>query len=454
METIPYWDKIEPYLLALKDWVLTTVIVPSSVVQLVLILGGYLFGRWLAPKLKSLLEKILVVPWIVRYFSQLATSVLELALPIVMAITFWFMATIAEFSSWPHHLITSVVGLLFAWVVIRLMASVVGNASWARVIAMVAWTLAALNLLGLLDNTLVFLESIAFEIGKIRISLLEIGKGVIALAFMLWLASFASRLLENRFKSSKNLSPSVQVLFSKLSRAALFVFAIIMGLQSVGIDLTAFAVFSGAVGLGVGFGLQKIVSNLISGIILLLDKSVKPGDVIAIGQTYGSINSLGARYVSVITRDGTEHLIPNEELISQRVENWSYSNTEVRIKTKIGIAYDSDVNKARELVLQAIASVPRALKHPAPMCHLIDFADNGVLLEARIWINDPQNGVANARSDMLMKVWELFNEHNINFPYPQRDLHIKEAIPLRVSLEKNNEEVSTDSSPQVKNKTV
>ncbi len=435
METVPYWDKIEPYLLALKDWVLTTVIVPSSLIQLVLILTVFLFGKWLAPKLKNFLETITKVPWVQRYFSQLVASLLELSLPLVMVITLWFMTHIANFALWPHHLIRSVMGLLFAWVVIRLMASLVGNAYWARAIALLAWTLAALNLLGMLDETLVFLNSLAFEVGQIRISVLEICKGVIALVVMLWLANFASDLAENKYKTAKNLSPSVQVLFAKLTRAGLFVFAIIMGLQSVGIDLTAFAVFSGAVGLGVGFGLQKIVSNLISGIILLLDKSVKPGDVISIGQTYGSINSLGARYVSVITRDGIEHLIPNEELISQRVENWSYSDTQVRLKTRIGISYDSNVQKARELVIQAAASVPRALKDPAPMCHVVDFADNGILLEARVWVNDPQNGIASVRSEMLIKIWEVFSENDIFFPYPQRDLHIKESVPLRVTIE-------------------
>ncbi|MCZ6859495.1 MAG: mechanosensitive ion channel, partial [Alphaproteobacteria bacterium] len=210
--------------------------------------------------------------------------------------------------------------------------------------------------------------------------------------------------------------------------------AVFAALNSIGIDLTALAVFSGAVGLGIGFGLQKVISNLISGVILLMDKSVKPGDVIAIGDTFGWINTLSARYVSVITRDGIEHLIPNEELISQRVENWSYSNTLVRFRMPIGISYDSDVVNAMALTVEAAKMVERVRDDPAPVCRLMNFGDNAIELELRIWISDPQAGVANVRSEVLLNIWTMFNENGIEFPYTQRDLHIKSSVPLRVAV--------------------
>jgi small-conductance mechanosensitive channel len=247
---------------------------------------------------------------------------------------------------------------------------------------------------------------------------------------LLWLAGALSRLMERRLSAMPGVTPAAGVLFGKLFRIVLFTVAVVVALDSVGIDLTAFAVFSGAVGLGIGFGLQKVFSNLISGVILLLDRSVKPGDVIAIGETYGWINALSARYVSVITRDGTEHLIPNEELISQRVENWSFSNRLVRLRIPVGISYESDVLKAIDLTVEAASGVDRILSEPAPVCHLIGFGDNSIDLELRVWINDPRNGLTNVKSKILLGIWEKFGDNEIAFPFPQRDLHIKSSVPL------------------------
>ena len=182
-----------------------------------------------------------------------------------------------------------------------------------------------------------------------------------------------------------------------------------------------------------------MVSNLLSGFILLTDRSIKPGDVIEIEGTYGWINNLRARYVSVITRDGTEHLIPNEDLITQRVINWSHTNDLVRLKMPIGISYKSDVHKAIELVVNTAKTVNRVLADPAPICHLIGFGDSSVNLELRIWINDPVNGVVNVKSQVLLKVWDAFHEDGIQIPYPQRDLHIKshEALNIKINEKKS-----------------
>ena len=222
------------------------------------------------------------------------------------------------------------------------------------------------------------------------------------------------------------------MLISKTLRITLIVVAILLSISSLGIDLTALAVFTGGIGVGIGFGMQKIFANLISGFILLMDKSLKPGDIITLGTTFGEINKLSARYVSVITRDGIETLIPNEELISTRVENWSFSNNHVRVRIPIGVSYNSDIHKVRELALQAANEVERVFKEPKPVCNLLHFGDNSVNFELRVWIGDPVNGVGNIRHQINMRIWDLFKENDVEIPFPQRDLHIRSSIPLHV----------------------
>ncbi|MDP2758138.1 MAG: mechanosensitive ion channel, partial [Desulfurivibrionaceae bacterium] len=188
-------------------------------------------------------------------------------------------------------------------------------------------------------------------------------------------------------------------------------------------------VFTGAVGVGIGFGLQKIFSNLISGIILLLDKSIKPGDVITVGETYGWVNSLGARYTSLIAPDGKEFLIPNEDLITQQVENWSFSNSTVCLRIPVGIAYSSDVRKAMALCEEAARQTARIIQDPPPRCLLVAFGESSVDLELGAWISDPANGVKNVKSDVLLKIWETFQKEGMEIPFPQRDVHLKTMPP-------------------------
>jgi len=280
---------------------------------------------------------------------------------------------------------------------------------------------------------------VALTVGGVRISALLVLNAVLSLAILLWVAVMASRVLERRITQSVQLTPTFQVLLIKLLKVVLVGIAIALALSTVGIDLTAFAVLGGAIGLGIGFGLQKIVSNLIAGVIILLDKSIKPGDVISVGETFGWINSLGARYASVVTRDGTEYLIPNEDLITQQVVNWSYSNDAVRLKIPIGISYKSDPRQAIALCFDAAREESRILKLPAPNVLLKGFGDSSVDIEMRVWIRDPRNGVSNIKSAILLRVWDKFHEHGIEIPYPQRDLHLIPPVDLdlRALVEEN-----------------
>ncbi len=423
---------LEARLAEMTVWAQDHIFVLSAVIQFVVIAVAFLIAWVSAGRLERALEKGWAHPLYERFGKPVAEVLAPLSLPVIWLTLQWFSVFAAENAKWSSQLIEIVVSLLTAWVIIRLASTLIGNATWARAIAMAAWTIAALNITGLLGPTAQVLDSMALQFGEVRISILGVTKAVIALAILLWLAGVISRLMERRLSAMPGVTPAAGVLFGKLFRIILFTIAIVVGLDSVGIDLTAFAVFSGAMGLGIGFGLQKVFSNLISGVILLMDRSVKPGDVIAIGETYGWINSLGARCVSVITRDGIEHLIPNEELISQRVENWSYTHRLVRLRLPIGISYDSDVKKAMELAIEVAQEVERVLTDPGVACLLLGFGDNAVNLELRIWIKDPQNGLSNVKSEILLTVWELFRANGIEFPYPQRDIHIKSMPPLKV----------------------
>lgn len=332
-------------------------------------------------------------------------------------------------------LLRTAASLTFAWIAIRLVASLIRTRVLARTAAGVIWLIAALNILQLLDPTIAVMDAAAVEVGELRVSVLMVVKGVLSLAVLLWAATALAGVLERRFQAVPELTPSVQVLLAKLAKVTLVVLAIVIGLKSIGVDLTAFALFSGALGVGIGFGLQKVISNLVSGIILLMDKSIKPGDVVAVQDTYGWVQSFGARYASVVTRDGIEHLIPNEEFITQRVENWSYTDSKVRLKVPIGVSYDSDVRLAMTLAIEAASEEPRVIDDPAPKCLLIEFGDNSVNLELRIWIADPQEGVRNIRSAVLLRVWDKYHEAGVQFPFPQRDLHVKGPVQVRLEEE-------------------
>ena len=298
-----------------------------------------------------------------------------------------------------------------------------------------------LNLLGIWSAIREGLDGIAlFPIsgsGVTRVTLLTLAKGVVAISLLVPFTSWLIRTSESRVTRMEKVSPALQVLTIKVLKVLIAAGAIMFAISSVGVDLSAFAVLGGAIGLGLGFGFQKVVSNLISGVILLGDKSIKPGDVIEVDNTYGWINTLGARYTSVITRDGTEHLIPNEMMITEKVVNWSFSDEKVRVRIPFGVSYTSDIHKAMELALQAAGEDGRILKDPAAAVRLTGFGDNSVDFELRVWIVDPTDGLGNIRSAFYLKIWDLFKENGIEFPYPQRDVHLKELPTVEVNLKRS-----------------
>jgi small-conductance mechanosensitive channel len=325
----------------------------------------------------------------------------------------------------PALILLTALNLTVAWFIIRLGTSFIENPLISKMVASIIWIITALNITGYLSPTVDYLDQTKVSLGNTTVSLYEVVSSLLSIAVFLWVAFALIKLVDNALKNSNNISLSASALLSKSFKFTLVSAAFLFGLSTVGIDLTAFAVFGGAIGVGIGFGLQKIFSNLISGFILLLDKSIKPGDTINVAGQYGRVDTLSARYVSVITRDGIEHLVPNEEMIISRVENWSYSHKNIRLRIPVGIHYKSDVKKAMELCLEAAAEVKRVMTLPKAGCLITGFGDNSVDLEIRIWVQDPMNGCANVKSEVLLHVWEKFHEHNIEIPYPQRDLHLR-----------------------------
>jgi small-conductance mechanosensitive channel len=296
--------------------------------------------------------------------------------------------------------------------------------AWENIISTSVWVIVALYLMGVLPVVLVSLDGLAFSLGKIRISILSVINFVLLVALLFTVAMWLSAMIERRMRATSYLSPSFRVGLSKISKFILIGLAFFIALQAVGIDLTALTVFGGALGVGLGFGLQRIASNFISGFLLLFDRSIKPGDVISIGNKFGWVEELRARYIVVRDRDGVDTLIPNENLVTSEVINWSYSDRNVRLKLPVSISYANDPEQAIALLIQAAHENPRVLTNPEPVGRLIAFGDNGIEMELRLWINDPEKGVNNVRSDINLAIWRLFKQHHITIPFPQRDIHI------------------------------
>ncbi|MGD8803917.1 MAG: mechanosensitive ion channel [Gammaproteobacteria bacterium] len=296
--------------------------------------------------------------------------------------------------------------------------------AWENVFSLSVWSILAVHLLGWLPDIVKAMDEFAFTFGETRISVLSFFQLTVSIIIFIVLANWLTRFIEARTRRSQYLNPSMRVVLTKTSKFVIYGLAILFALKAVGIDFTAFAVFSGAVGVGIGFGLQKIFSNFISGFILIFDRSIRPGDVITIGNRFGWVQELNARYVVVRDRDGVEALIPNENLITSEVTNWSYSDRSVRQRLPVSISYHDDPELAMKLMVESAEEHPRALKSPEPVARLLRFGDNGIELELRIWIIDPENGIANVTSDINLAFWKRFKEHNITIPFPQRDVHL------------------------------
>ncbi|MDP2621710.1 MAG: mechanosensitive ion channel [Hyphomicrobiales bacterium] len=401
--------------------------------QFALIVALYVFSellhRWLEPRLEQRLRQIQNQPRLLRFLALLLRRIRWIA----FAFTLWLSYAILRGVTWHSrsYFVGVAVSLVTAWLILSVGSRIIRNRTLAHTVAIVAWAAAALNILGLLGPAIELMQSLSFDIGEMHLSVWALVKGAILLTFLLWLAGAAGHLLDRRLSVNKDLTPSMQVLIGKIVKITLVAIAFFVALMAIGVNLTALAVFSGAVGLGLGFGLQKVVSNLVSGIIILLDKSIKPGDVITLGDTFGWITTLRSRYVSVVTRDGREYLIPNEDFVTQQVINWSFSSRNIRLEITFGVSYESDPHQVRETAIAATKTVERVARSPEPVCHVADFGDSSIDFVLRFWIQDPERGVANVRGQVFLALWDAFKEAGIAIPFPHREIIMRTPVELR-----------------------
>jgi small-conductance mechanosensitive channel len=336
-------------------------------------------------------------------------------------------------AGWPgsNYLIYSAMLLSSAWLLISVVSHTIRSRTAQKFFAWVAWLYAAAMILGIVDDVAAILDSAGFNIGGFRLSVLTALQAAALLGAALWLSFSIGNFFDRRIQTIDELTPSLRVLIGKIIRITLIIIAALVAMSGLGIDLTALTVLSGAVGVGIGFGLQKVVSNFISGIIILMDQSIKPGDTIELGQTFGWIRELRARFVSVVTRDGREYLIPNEDFITTQVINWSFSDKYVRLDVPFGVSYDANPHDVTRIAIEAAAAVDRVDDtRKSPVCWMTAFGDSALEFKLRFWITDPQQGLTNIRGKVLIALWDAFKENGINIPYPHREVILKTPVTV------------------------
>jgi small-conductance mechanosensitive channel len=385
------------------------------------LISGYTTRTIIRPRLFSIIDKFNLSFRANRILKNLT----KLTLPITaLAIVSIGAAVLTAFESdISPYLLTSVSKLLVAWIFIRVVAQIITNSFTRQIVATFAWLAAAISILGIMPQTTNTLDALGMDFGDFRLSVLTIIKFAFAFFVLLTITRLLFNTAERSLTSASDLSPSARVLILKVIKVVLIALAILFGVTAAGIDISALAIFGGALGLGIGFGLQKVISNLFSGMLLLIDKSIKPGDVLELPEgngAFGWVSQLGARYVSIITRDNKEYLIPNEDFITQPVINWSYTDRKIRVETKFGVDYASNPHEIKAMAIEVATKVKRVVQDPKPVCHLVEFGDSSLNFVLRYWIEDAENGVTNTKGDVMLGLWDAFNENGVEIPFPHR----------------------------------
>ncbi|MBV1863709.1 MAG: mechanosensitive ion channel [Rhodobacteraceae bacterium] len=400
---------------------------PWSAYQVLIILGlialSYLVYRIYKPRIRALLGAPHGWPkWMLRILA-LTNQRLWLLIFVILS---WCTLIIMQEVTWPSRSYFVGLAALLATglFVIAIATRMIRNKALRKMVKWMGWIFITLEVLNLRETVTNALEVISLQTGDTKITALTVLTAILTLGILFVSASFLSRVGAARINQIEDMSPSIRVLLIKVLQLTLFITAFLICLRAIGFDLGNLALISGAVGLGIGFGLQKIVSNLVSGVIILLDKSIKPGDVISLDNTFGWITQLGARYTSVLTRDGREHLIPNEDFITSQVINWSHSSDLVRLDIHFGVAYDSDPHEVKRIAAAAPLTVKRVVKSPAPVCHMVNMGDSSIDFVLRFWIGDTTAGLTNVRGDNYLALWDALKANNIDIPFPRRDVQI------------------------------
>jgi len=411
----------------------SNVLIEIGVVGACLAVGWFIGGALRERYRRRPVKAPTALTW--TYFASQGSVV---ATPVIAALGLVILArAILQSMALDVSILDAAARLIGAYVVVRILVLLftasLGNKSWMQHwenrVTLFIWLAIAAEYLGWLDPIIATLDSIGMAAGKSRITLWSVLKLLFTLTVFVLVAAWISRWVEQRLKKLSTLAPSTRIGIAKFANAFLIGISILMGLNAAGVDLTALTVLTGAIGLGLGFGLQSIAANFVSGFVLLMDRSIKPGDVISLSgqsgtstENFGWVQELRGRYVVVRDRDGVEMLVPNQQLISNAVINWSYTDPRIRLKLPIRVSYKDDPELALRVLLNACEGQRRVLREPAPVSRLMHFSDSGIELELRFWISDPQEGVNNVRSDVNRTIWRLFKEHNLTMPVAQREI--------------------------------
>lgn len=425
-------DVLQAFIADVIEWTEANLFNIDVAIQLGLMVGAIVPAALFGQRLSRLVETQVGSRVENVYLRRMVHAVVVLATPIVLYVTLVAINVALGSAGQPTDWVAAGIALMNAWIVVRVVTLVIQSPFWSRVAFFIAWPIAALDAFGVLGPVVEQMQALSIPLGEnnegqtIDISLLDVVRTLIYFAILFAAANLISRVLQHQIEQIDELSPSFKALINKILNVLLPVVALLIAFQIVGFNLATLAVFSGAVGLGVGLGLQRTISNFSAGFTLIADQSIKPDDVIEIDGTMGWVTQMRARYVALRTRDGTEILIPNDRFMSEGVINWSRSDKVVRQHAPFGVSYKTDdLEKVQALAVASARAVTRVVDDPAPTCNLMEFGDSSVNFDLRYWIGDPQNGLANVRSEVLMGIWNRLKEEGIEIPFPQRDLHVR-----------------------------
>jgi small-conductance mechanosensitive channel len=414
-------------LILLEQYILTQEMLWSLIILIVTALASFLIVLLIS---KTQLHNIQLKLLHTRY-SRFAPRIHELGFLFILMVLLFIIVPILPIWNIHSVLLAFVRNIVIAVLVLRMaLLMIPGTPRLVFIIAFACFVTIAEEF-GLVEATVKFLDHVRIRFGDVELTALKIINATLVMIVTYFILSIIKDQIKRRIKASETLNPAQKVITLKFTIIGFVIALVLIGLTALGISLTAIALFTGAIGFGIGIGLQKIFLNLLSGFIILFDRSIKPGDVITVGNTFGWVNSLHGRYVSVITRDGREHLIPNEKFISEAVENWTYSSAAVRIKVMIPVSDSSDLYKTAKILLDVAQEHPRILEKPAPRAIILDIGDSAVNFELGVWILDPTEGITNVRSDLLFLILEKFRQNGISLPSPHRNIVIKhdDGIP-------------------------
>lgn len=423
LEILPSAEAIREFLNAPATWAQIGIFVAGFLV-------ARLIARWLLPRLQSMTQ-----PGVIEGMGRTAMRTGTLAL-VPLLLWLWLLAAIAVLrgQGWEAGLLQPAMTLAGALALIRMGVFVLRHSfspggplkAWEGALTVTIWTLVALHILGWLPRIEQLLDDYALNFGAVRISLLNVVNFVMSIALLLLLALWLSNLIRGRVERSRTLEDGMKIALAKLVKFALLTFAVIAAMMAAGIDITAFAVFGGALGVGIGLGLQRVVSNFVSGFILAFEGSIRPGDVISFQDTYGTVVSLHTRHVVIRTRDGLDILVPNENLTASDITNWSYAgDRKIRLRLPVQTSYNDDPEQVMQRLDRLARGHARVLQDPSPRTFLLGFGDNGVNFELRVWIDDPDSR-GEIRNELYLEIWKDFHAAGFSFPFPQRDVHIRD----------------------------